>query len=130
MRRALIHLAWLGLLVACGSDQKPEAKSADSDHEERPERSGGSGIEASAEIGALESTIRALTDEQLRAKTLEFRDRLAQGETLDDLLVDQYLCDFSVFQSMLDHWAIDQLFPIMPIHRLTDQPTRRGRSST
>ena len=45
---------------------------------------------------------------------------------LDDLLVDQYLCDFSVFQSMLDHWAIDQLFPIMPIHRLVDQPSRRG----
>lgn len=45
---------------------------------------------------------------------------------LDDLLVDQYLCDFSVFQSMLDHWAIGQLFPIMPIHRLLNRPTRRG----
>ena len=45
---------------------------------------------------------------------------------VEELLVDQYLCDFSVFQSMLDHWAIDQLFPIMPIHRLNEQPTRRG----
>lgn len=45
---------------------------------------------------------------------------------LDEMLVDQYLCDFSVFQSMLDHWAIDQLFPIMPLHRLNEEPDRRG----
>jgi arginine decarboxylase len=45
---------------------------------------------------------------------------------VEEQLVDQYLCDFSVFQSMLDHWAIDQLFPIMPIHRLDEEPTRRG----
>jgi arginine decarboxylase len=41
-------------------------------------------------------------------------------------LVDRYFCNFSVFQSLPDHWAIDQLFPIMPIHRLTEPPTRRG----
>jgi arginine decarboxylase len=40
--------------------------------------------------------------------------------------VDRYFCNFSVFQSLPDNWAIDQLFPIMPIHRLTEQPTRRG----
>jgi arginine decarboxylase len=45
---------------------------------------------------------------------------------VEEQLVDQYLCDFSVFQSMLDHWAIDQLFPIMPIHRLAEEPTRRA----
>lgn len=45
---------------------------------------------------------------------------------VEEQLVDQYLCDFSVFQSMLDHWAIDQLFPVMPIHRLDERPTRRG----
>jgi arginine decarboxylase len=41
-------------------------------------------------------------------------------------LVDRYFCNFSVFQSLPDHWAIDQLFPIMPIHRLNEAPTRRG----
>ncbi len=46
--------------------------------------------------------------------------------SLDEMLVDQYLCDFSLFQSMLDHWAIDQLFPIMPLHRLDTRPERRG----
>jgi arginine decarboxylase len=47
-------------------------------------------------------------------------------DLLDDLLIDQYLCNFSVFQSMLDYWAIGQRFPIMPIDRLTEKPTRRA----
>ncbi len=45
---------------------------------------------------------------------------------LEDSLGDQYLCNFSVFQSLLDHWALGQLFPIMPISRLNEQPTREG----
>jgi len=43
---------------------------------------------------------------------------------LDALLADVYYCNFSVFQSLPDAWAIDQLFPIMPIHRLCEKPTR------
>ncbi len=45
---------------------------------------------------------------------------------LEDSLGDQYLCNFSVFQSLLDHWALGQLFPIMPINRLSERPTREG----
>jgi arginine decarboxylase len=45
---------------------------------------------------------------------------------LDGMLKDTYFCNFSVFQSILDHWAIEQLFPIMPIHRLNTEPTRRA----
>src|SRR3989454_5913412 len=45
---------------------------------------------------------------------------------LEISLGDQYICDFSVFQSLLDHWALGQLFPIMPIHRLTTPPDRNG----
>src|SRR6516162_3931287 len=45
---------------------------------------------------------------------------------LEDSLGDQYLCNFSVFQSLLDHWALGQLFPIMPISRLNECPTREG----
>ena len=41
-------------------------------------------------------------------------------------LIDQYLCDFSVFQSILDYWAIGQVFPIMPIQRLNEQPARQA----
>jgi arginine decarboxylase len=45
---------------------------------------------------------------------------------LEDKLTELYLCDFSVFQSMLDHWAIGQPFPIVPIDRLEEQPEKRA----
>ncbi len=45
---------------------------------------------------------------------------------IEAVLVDRYFCNFSVFQSLPDNWAIDQIFPIMPIHRLNEPPTRRG----
>jgi arginine decarboxylase len=45
---------------------------------------------------------------------------------LDRSGADHYLCDFSVFRSMVDHWAIGQRFPIMPLHRLDEPPVHRG----
>jgi arginine decarboxylase len=45
---------------------------------------------------------------------------------LEDSLSDQYLCNFSVFQSLLDHWALGQLFPIMPVSRLNEPPTQEA----
>lgn len=45
---------------------------------------------------------------------------------LERQLTDHYLCNFSIFRSMVDHWAIGQRFPIMPIHRLNEVPRRRG----
>lgn len=50
-------------------------------------------------------------------------------EMLDELnekLADKYFCNFSLFQSLPDVWAIDQIFPVMPIHRLHEQPSRRA----
>jgi arginine decarboxylase len=47
-------------------------------------------------------------------------------EGLDGLLSDTYFCNFSLFQSMPDSWAVKQLFPIMPIHRLQEEPFRHG----
>jgi len=47
-------------------------------------------------------------------------------EALPTILSDHYFCNFSLFQSMPDSWAIDQLFPICPIHRLNEEPTRRA----
>lgn len=47
-------------------------------------------------------------------------------EQLNELLVDTYFCNFSVFQSLPDSWAIGQLFPVAPIHRLDEEPTRMG----
>jgi len=47
-------------------------------------------------------------------------------EHLERSMADTYFCNFSLFQSVPDHWAINHLFPIMPIHRLNERPTRRG----
>lgn len=63
-----------------------------------------------------------------------YRQRAAQfgeevPEEIHDLtphIADQYVCNFSVFQSLLDHWALGQLFPIMPLHRLDEKPTCEG----
>lgn len=52
----------------------------------------------------------------------------AQREVLDELnekLADKYFCNFSLFQSLPDVWAIDQIFPVMPLHRLHEAPQRR-----
>ena len=47
-------------------------------------------------------------------------------KNLDKLLADKYFCNFSLFQSLPDSWAIDQLFPIVPIQRLDERPTRNA----
>lgn len=58
------------------------------------------------------------------SKTAKFvADEFAE---LESKLHDKYICNFSVFQSLPDHWALDQLFPVLPIHRLKEIPTRRA----
>jgi arginine decarboxylase len=47
-------------------------------------------------------------------------------EQLERQLADTYYCNFSLFQSVPDSWAVKALFPVMPIHRLREQPTRRA----
>jgi arginine decarboxylase len=58
------------------------------------------------------------------AKELEYYPE--ELEPLDQMLSDTYFCNFSLFQSMPDSWAVKQLFPIMPIHRLNERPSRSG----
>ncbi len=48
------------------------------------------------------------------------------AKSLQELLSDTYFCNFSVFQSMPDSWAVGQLFPVLPIHRLTEEPARKA----
>jgi arginine decarboxylase len=56
----------------------------------------------------------------------DMREIPEEFEGLERALSDTYFCNFSMFQSLPDIWAIDQLFPIVPIHRLTEEPTRRA----
>src|SRR4051812_31975897 len=64
------------------------------------------------------------------AKVLSFVKKLdyvpEEFHGLEAMLSDTYFCNMSIFQSMPDSWAIDHLFPIMPIHRLDEEPTCRG----
>ncbi|HLH38206.1 MAG TPA: biosynthetic arginine decarboxylase [Bryobacteraceae bacterium] len=61
---------------------------------------------------------------QKLAKELDYYPEELEG--LDSLLSDTYFCNFSLFQSLPDSWAVKQLFPIMPIHRLDEEPFRHG----
>src|SRR5579871_1930053 len=59
---------------------------------------------------------------QAQARQLDYFPEELEG--IDAMLSDTYFCNFSLFQSMPDSWAIKQLFPVMPIHRLEEEPTR------
>jgi arginine decarboxylase len=84
-------------------------------------------------VGLMSLEHRALVDRIFWAGCAKVRDT-ARGmarppEELGDLetaLSDTYFCNLSIFQSMPDVWAINQLFPIMPIHRLEERPTRKA----
>jgi arginine decarboxylase len=82
-------------------------------------------------LGLLSLEFRGLAERLYWATCAKIRDSCRKlerlPEELDDLesiLSDTYFCNFSVFQSLPDSWAIDQLFPILPIHRLDERPTR------
>lgn len=77
-------------------------------------------------LAAAETFYYAIMNRIARVVNVD-RDEYEEIVTeLDATLVDRYFCNFSLFQSLPDNWAIDQLFPIMPIHRLDEEPTRRG----
>ncbi|MDO2271313.1 arginine decarboxylase, partial [Escherichia coli] len=60
---------------------------------------------------------------QLKARQRSHRQVL---DELNDKLADKYICNFSVFQSLPDTWAIGQVLPILPLHRLGEEPDRRA----
>ncbi|HEX5304593.1 MAG TPA: arginine decarboxylase [Dyella sp.] len=85
-------------------------------------------------LGQLALADRARLDELYYAIANAVRARLLPAERahrqaldeLDEKLVDKYFVNFSVFESVPDIWAIEQIFPITPIARLNEEPTRRG----
>jgi arginine decarboxylase len=85
-------------------------------------------------LGQLSLADRAQLDDLYYAIAGAVRARLLPAERahrqaldeLDEKLVDKYFVNFSVFESVPDIWAIDQIFPIAPIARLDEEPTRRG----
>ena len=84
--------------------------------------------------GVITLAQRARAEQICFATFNRVRERLQPGvkahrEILDDLnekLADKYFCNFSLFQSVPDVWAISQIFPVAPLHRLDERPSRRG----
>ncbi|MFO0930526.1 MAG: biosynthetic arginine decarboxylase [Gemmataceae bacterium] len=84
-------------------------------------------------LGGMTVDMRALVERLFWAVCIKIQRLVRELEStpeelqgLEALLSDTYFCNFSIFQSMPDSWAIKQLFPIMPIHRLNEAPTRRA----
>lgn len=84
------------------------------------------------EVGLLNLEVKAAVESLFWQIAESIQKMAAQQEGLqlpEDVgtlaleLADQHICNFSVFQSLLDHWALGQLFPIVPIHRLDERPT-------
>ena len=81
-------------------------------------------------LGLLELEAKAMIDTLYWEIAAEIVKQFAQNgdyipdeiKEMDTSLSDQYLCNFSVFQSLPDYWALGQLFPIIPIHRLNEKP--------
>ncbi len=84
-------------------------------------------------LGYMGLRLRGLADRLFRAVCTRVRDAVADRDPipeelaeLERILNDTYFCNLSVFQSLPDVWAIGQVFPIVPIHRLNERPTRRA----
>ncbi|HZJ16386.1 MAG TPA: biosynthetic arginine decarboxylase [Chthoniobacteraceae bacterium] len=85
------------------------------------------------DLGLLELESKAKIETiywQIAQQTVEFCQGMKyipdEVKELQVSLGDQFVCNFSVFQSLLDHWALGQLFPVMPVHRLDTYPERNG----
>ena len=83
------------------------------------------------ELGLLDLDVKARVESlfwqlaermQLLVRTMDPEEVPEDVRNLNIELADQHICNFSVFQSLLDHWALGQLFPIVPIHRLNERP--------
>jgi arginine decarboxylase len=88
------------------------------------------------DLGLLELDVKARVETlfwKLARRIVAIADTLDPAEVPEDLesvrdqLSSQHLCNFSVFQSLLDHWALGALFPIVPIHRLAEKPTAQSQ---
>lgn len=82
-------------------------------------------------LGLLDLKTRAQTERlfwsianEVHIIALEMKHPPDELRNLSRMLADKYFCNFSLFQSLPDSWAIDQIFPIMPIHRLNEKPNR------
>lgn len=80
------------------------------------------GLETLAEAERLNAAISHAVHQRLDSRLRSHRDLI---DELNERLADKVFCNFSLFQSLPDAWAIGQIFPVMPLQRLTEEPRRR-----
>src|SRR4029079_17949033 len=77
-------------------------------------------------LRALAERLFWATSGKIRALAAKLEEMPEELEELEQDTRDTYFCNFSLFQSIPDSWALRQIFPVMPIHKLEQEPTRRG----
>jgi len=79
-----------------------------------------------SELAEAERMNAAVCHQVQRRLDIRLRSHRELLDELNERLADKVFCNFSLFQSMPDAWAINQVFPVMPLQRLNEEPTRRG----
>jgi arginine decarboxylase len=120
----------LGALHSILSGEGPrsviEAYEDASDHMEELHKQFSRGDLNLSQRAQAESLYYAICQKILRELNPDNHEHQKLGERLNERMADKYFLNFSLFQSLPDSWAIDQVFPVVPLQRLNEQPTRRA----
>ena len=103
-----------------------EAYDDASDHMEELQRQFSRGDLSLSQRAQSENLYYAICQKVLQGLNTDNHEHQKLGERLSERMADKYFLNFSLFQSLPDSWAIDQVFPIMPLQRLNEQPLRRA----
>jgi arginine decarboxylase len=103
-----------------------EAYEDASDHVEELLRQFSRGDLTLSQRAQAENLYYAICQKVLQGLNPDNHEHQKLGERLNERMADKYFLNFSLFQSLPDSWAIDQVFPVMPLQRLDEQPLRRA----
>jgi len=114
--------------ILSGEEQQSVMEAYDdaSDHMDELLRQFSRGDLTLVQRARAENLYYAICQKVLRGLNPDNHEHQKLGERLNERMADKYFLNFSLFQSLPDSWAIDQVFPIMPLQRLDEQPTRRA----
>jgi len=114
------------ILAGGGSQSVMEAYDNASDHMEELLRQFSRGELTLSQRAQAENLYYAICQKVLHGLNPDNHEHQKLGERLNERMADKYFLNFSLFQSLPDSWAIDQVFPVMPLQRLDEQPLRRA----
>ena len=116
----------LSILSAGDSRSVIEAYDDASDHMEELQKQFSRGEVSLFQRAQAENMYFEICQKVLKTLKPDNREHQKLGERLNEHMADKYFLNFSLFQSLPDSWAIDQVFPVMPLQRLDEQPVRQA----